>query len=129
MRMKRAIRRAWAERLRSGQHEQGKGYLTQIQGGKEFDCCLGVLTKMAIEAGVKVHVEPPEGDRHWVKYGYESGTLPFIVREWAGIKDANPMVQTEGAGHATLSNQNDAGAPFDKIAGLIENDQDAIWDA
>lgn len=128
MRIKRVIRRAWAERLRSGQHEQGTGYLTQVIGGKEYDCCLGVLCKMAIEAGVKLHVEEPEGDRTFFMYGYAFGALPYIVREWAGIESANPIVKIEGAGFAALSDQNDAEVPFDKIAGLIENDQDAMWD-
>ena len=46
--MKRDVAKKWVAKLRSGEYEQGKGYLND--DGKM--CCLGVLCEVAIEDGL-----------------------------------------------------------------------------
>lgn len=84
--------------LRSDRFVQGAGRLTTINpDGTEADCCLGVLTKVAIENGLDIPIEhfhdnndPSEVET--VSYDSEAGVLPESVREWYGFKSENPAL-------------------------------------
>jgi hypothetical protein len=48
---------AWADRLESNQDKQCSGQLRRDVAGEPHYCCLGVLSEMAVEAGVISPVE------------------------------------------------------------------------
>ena len=47
--MKQEIKQQWATALRSGKYAQGQAYL---RNDRDEMCCLGVLSELAVEAGV-----------------------------------------------------------------------------
>lgn len=130
MSMNPEIKAQWTAALRSGEYEQGQGSLRR--DGKF--CCLGVLCDQAVKAGIIP--EPTQRDiLDDLLYGQEKNsiTLPAEVMEWAGVTDANPLVDAgilpegvkwevepgDGANPA-LANLNDGGTPFAVIADIID---------
>jgi hypothetical protein len=102
--MKPDVKQAWLTALRSGDYQQGQGYLRQ---GDQY-CCLGVLCDLYGKAvGPEWHEE--EGDVHSM-HGEET-TLPFNVQEWAGVDDPSPL---------DLVAMNDNGSTFEELANIIE---------
>lgn len=143
--MKADIHERWIEELRSGKYRQGGGELHYISYWRsetglpepryEKFCCLGVLCKMAADAGA---VETEIG-RNVVAYGGEGETtyLPEQVIEWAGLKYEGERQYTnsdieESRGILTntkdarefrsLAVMNDSGVPFDEIADVIRDE-------
>lgn len=144
--MKADIHAKWMEELRSGKYRQGSGELHYIGYKRSEDgtpepsderfCCLGILCKMAADAGA---VEAEIG-RSVVAYGGDGETtyLPEQVIEWAGLKYEGERVHTnsnieESRGilvaspdgrveTSSLAVMNDSGVPFDEIADVIKNE-------
>jgi hypothetical protein len=122
------IKKDWVAELRSGKYEQGANYLHNIDQGTY--CCLGVLCKMATEAGV-TRVQTTESFEFVGVAEYGVGTpnssvsvLPKEVQEWAGLDGENPVIEGvdmgEGDDSTSLAYMNDHGATFAYIADLIE---------
>lgn len=135
------VMREWVSRLRSGDYIQGKGKLSYTQDdGVRKHCCLGVLTDMAIEAGVTTPacVLPQPISRlislqgHVVAetvdvYMYEGANTtmpPQSVYEWADIPADNAFAVHDDDPLNTnkLAYRNDKGMPFAEIADLIEEE-------
>jgi hypothetical protein len=114
------IKAQWVAALRSGEYEQGTGYLNA--DGKY--CCLGVLCELAYEAGAVTkysNLSPAE-------YGPagDALVLPYYVQNWAGLYDQTVDVETHGYDRIPLSVLNDGGESYDsysftQIADLIES--------
>lgn len=107
------IKKEWVAALRSGEYEQGTGYL---RSGNEF-CCLGVLCDIALRKGI-VYMWRNLG---YTYFGTDSNSsylqLPAPVVRWAELDAADPRIED----HQALSYYNDtAGYSFDEIADLIE---------
>lgn len=128
MTMNPAIKAQWIERLRSGEIEQGRGHLAvRYPEGRQFFCCLGVLTEIAVEHGV---IDAGREEYEYNVKGYvkgypddgnpEDAVLPRAVYMWAGLPDANPNVKHDLLAFACLATLNDRGVPFAEIADLIE---------
>lgn len=83
MAMNPEVKSLWTAGLRSGEFEQGYGQLTK--DGK--DCCLGVLCKLGIRAGIQMEVFTGEGGT--VIYDGEDSYLPQKIMEWAGLGNGN----------------------------------------
>lgn len=135
-----AIKAQWIRALRSGEYQQGRGWLTTVTSdGTERDCCLGVLCKLARDAGVSFSVELKagmHGGPNKMVYGGEHYSLPREVQEWARLSKNDPAVTVDGA-DSCLSECNDgrdqgeavdgsawtaiAAMDFDAIADLIES--------
>ncbi len=111
-----AIKQKWIEALRSGEFKQGQSYLKR----DDKFCCLGILCELH-----RIATNDAEG---WGSYSLapftnqyhgQSGVLPSIVQDWAGLNyhnySTNPMINGE-----SLSALNDAGRTFEEIAELIE---------
>jgi hypothetical protein len=82
--VKKDIKDEWVRRLRSGDYEQGQGYL---RFGDKY-CCLGVLCDMAVEAGVIEETHgPSEKFSLFVSDGgdFQTQMLPISVAKWAGL--------------------------------------------
>lgn len=116
----------WLTALRSGEYEQGAGYLNR---NSKF-CCLGVATDLAVKAGLGawqmgintefgVHDFIPADGTH--ERG-ECGLLPREVARWLGIESTNPAVEVgdfRALRRLTVLNDEHK-LSFDEIAELIE---------
>ena len=98
------VKRKWVKALRSGKYKQTKECLRDNDGY----CCLGVLTQLYAN---EKHIAFEK-----VKKGYSEENLCPAVREYAGLKKADPCVKKV---HLSTWNDN-KGADFKKIADLIE---------
>lgn len=113
--MKQEVKGLWTTALRSGEYKQGKSQLRIERSEETQHCCLGVLTDLAVKAGVcNWNVDVHGADPH----------LPSMVREWAGLNDSNPYVpfiDSDGfEDDENLANLNDGSHSFTEIADLIE---------
>lgn len=135
--MNAGVKRQWVAALRSGEYEQGQGRLHSAPGGgapAEY-CCLGVLSDLAVRAGV-VERQPSVAEEgqpvHEVQcyvYGrtLTASYLAPEVMEWAGLQTNDPFVVVEeedeyGLTETSyeLSELNDGGRGFEVIAAAIE---------
>ena len=102
------VKALWVTALRSGEYEQGRGALIQIDEGKQTYCCLGVLCDLAIKAGV-AEVRLYENENSFARYQWwdatgdaagewseTEGTLPPPVMTWAGLIDDDPVITSGG---------------------------------
>lgn len=134
--MKPDIAKKWVEALRSGEYRQ---YQSALRGrddnNRDRFCCLGVLCQLyPQETGDGVWIEVPEDRTNsWnPEFAFLQpltnipeawGTLPPFVQEWAGIKDScgDGLKRVGDNLHYTsLTEANDSGESFAKIADLIE---------
>ena len=116
----------WLTALRSGEYEQGTGYLNR--DGKF--CCLGVATDLAVKAGLGEWVEDyVHGVKGFVSTnnpvapeGSEVGLLPREVARWLGLEDVSPIVKAgDFRGRQRLTYLNDdEGLSLEEIADLVE---------
>lgn len=117
--MNKEIRSQWTTALRSGEYDQATGYLHVKDGGF---CCLGVLSDLAVKAGV---IPEPVLIEDEGVYKYDSETysvLPKAVAKWAGIAGEDndlPMAQKDDE-EFDLAFMNDHGSDFSEIADLID---------
>ena len=116
MSMNAEIKEQWVVALESGKYEQGKNYL---HSGTRF-CCLGVLTDLYAQAHPEQGGWTPRDPGNDVLFfstdKEDYSVLPVVVRDWAGLTTASPMVSDEH-----LTDTNDNGASFAKIAQLIKD--------
>lgn len=119
------IKKRWLEALRSGDYKKGRGSLHSVG---EF-CCLGVLCDLLKdEVGLKWelnHISYNHGSpsRTYYKMGGCGGSLPYQVRQYAGLALDDPRVASGRFGFdaTALSEYNDFSiSTFDQIATLIE---------
>jgi hypothetical protein len=126
--VKREIRDAWIKALRSGEYVQGKNMLHYLDAdtGVNHYCCLGVLSELALEAGI-VETLPCRLDQmtvfsyfHPLKYTsidtfdeLSQSNLIWTVRDWAKFYNDFQI--------SDLVSLNDAGTDFSVIADYIEN--------
>lgn len=130
VRMNPEVKARWVEALRSGRYPRAKGALCVLDPD-DLDrrtvlgyCCLGVLTELAVDAGV-LDVSPDTSGGGNRAYGArrESAYLPDEVVRWAELSSRNPIVRSgEGVfNHSrSLAALNDQDVPFGVIADLVE---------
>lgn len=115
------VKTLWTAGLRSGEFEQGEGLLTK--DGK--DCCLGVLCKLGIRAGIQMEVFT--GEDGAVTYDGEDSYLPRKIMEWAGLDSSDPKVTyTDEDGYeathelAVLNDEYENDGRYGRIPDLID---------
>ena len=127
--MKKDIMELWVKALRSGEYEQGRGYL---QHDGKF-CCLGVLCEVMIDSDMPLdrqgHYNIINGEKHKIMhYGSvelgrdQSATLPIEVMKWSdwSLSSINGAIRF-GDEITTLTALNDSGEfTFNQIADVIE---------
>jgi len=129
--MNKSIKTLWVAKLRSGEVEQGEGFLGTDDGKR---CCLGVLCDLAVEAGV---IEAPTKEESLLNdepevlvYGYDDVSLPSEVRDWAGLSDSIGTIYSGEYVNQSLPDLNDGyinsfakkrvQLNFEEIADVIE---------
>lgn len=122
------IKAQWVEALRSGEYLQGSSHLArEDRHGVVHHCCLGVLSELAVKAGVATKETGDPGDKHdgvitFIDAERKRGTalLTTGVVNWAGLDVISPIVATENGHWQHLTGLNDTRVPFTTIADLIE---------
>lgn len=115
------VKKKWVAALRTGHFRQGHDCLRSHDDSEvKTYCCLGVLCELHRQevGGVWVWV-----DDAFPTYAYlgEDTALPARVMEWAGLGLSDPVVAVApGTDVELLSDINDRGTSFEKIADLIE---------
>ena len=119
--MNQEIGTKWIEALESGRFRKGKGALHRVTG-KDLDaandeyCCLGVLCRMGMEAGISVDVQIGSGAHKRVLYDGRADILPGSIRKWAGLNgtmgDLPKRLDPEGENSlARVNDREDTFAP------------------
>jgi hypothetical protein len=118
--MKSEIKELWIDALISGEYEKGTGALRE----DDTFCCLGVLCDLHRKQSVGAKWVKFEGKHMYL--GVNS-YLPDEVAIWAGLEEHqdsyNPgyLDKDSGEGLTRLSELNDDGVPFVKIAEIIRD--------
>jgi hypothetical protein len=115
--LKLQVKSRWVAALRGGQFEQTERALKNADGY----CCLGVLCALHAEETGNKWRELVK-DNHPCLYLEESDYLPEEVQAWAGLLERDPSIdyEMEESWAGSLSDLNDNGIPFEKIADIIE---------
>ena len=113
-------RKLWVAALRSGDYQQGQGFLCSLENDKPYYCCLGIAIEVFINCGGQVdkrqeYIKEKKGVVY--RYDYETFHLPRCVQDWLGIKTFNA---TYGNGETSLERLNDDYKTFLEIAEFIE---------
>jgi hypothetical protein len=118
------IKQQWIDALQSGEYQQGSGQLRTVNN--EY-CWLGVLCDLAVQAGIAKWEKHPTGSWRAVSLDGTKRSLnylPSFVMKWAELEFDNPNIQyfheAEDVHTRTLAGANDTGAPFSRIAKIIE---------
>lgn len=117
------VKEQWLAALRSGEYSQGIGVLRRAD---DTYCCLGVLTDLAVKAGVVPEWQQLEFGRqeyyipHETARDIDNALPPHKVREWAGLESQNPHVKVDGKSRTLAGCNDDGDHDFNQIADLIE---------
>jgi len=123
-------------------YPKGRMKLHRINSeGKSSWCCLGVLSKVAIENGCLAtseigplgewETEHSSGDQQEI-FGCSSEFLPPEIQEWYGFDSLNPRIKTPEGNLVQATTWNDFGKDREQsgasLLPVIEEDFDAIAD-
>jgi hypothetical protein len=98
--------------LRSGEYQQGHGYLKyEDVGGASLHCCLGVACEIAILNGVPVASRVSE-DGITTRFDGSLALLPRRVRDWYGFDAAVPRLILENGSGEEATAMNDGLDPL-----------------
>lgn len=119
------VKAEWLAALRSGEYSQGH---QRLRTEDNQHCCLGVLSDLAVKAGVAKWelgssgwaVVPPDQSYESAKpEAFGHGLLPKFIRDWSGLTtDNGTYCKNEKLG--SLTYDNDHGDSFEEIANTIE---------
>lgn len=132
--MKPEIKKLWIDALLSGEYEQGRGVLCRnnLDGTTEW-CCLGVLTDLAVKAGIVMEITMSDSnDPNNPNAVFFDGThekLPVKVQQWSGVETDLGEYSYEDINiddedivvDQTLAENNDEGQDFEFLARIIES--------
>lgn len=127
------IEHDWIPALRSGEYKQGTSYL---RDHKDEFCCLGVCVDLMIKKQLldtdwqlresigRSYYTIPKASMDGMS---SSSCLPSVVRNWLNIGyygtfsyEESGLLTHEGEKYSALSEMNDSGVPFTRIADILE---------
>ena len=132
--MNEQIAKRWVDALRSGEYNQGEGFLCRIDAnGRKYHCCLGVLCEILGAKGIKADLEqdPDDGnliDENQTIIAYDGCVKlpPEVISKSAEFINAtgNPRIFGVNGDMDTLADLNDGifsrPLTFNEIADIIE---------
>lgn len=108
----------WIDALRSGDYVQGAEVLTEIHGEQEYDCCLGVLCKLAdIPSKVRTLTKEQKTVRKY-KFYSETDHTDFLTDGFGYIQWLDRVKRQ------VLISLNDDHVSFESIAKILERWRD-----
>lgn len=135
--MKKEVMEKWVAALRSDEYQQIDGRLRSFEpesNGQYSYCCLGVLCDLHRKEHNPDGSDPTytwglgigRSAKPTTAYGGHVDDLPAPVREWAGIRDADPELLADPDGNGQYSVNimqlnDDFSFEFEEIADLIED--------
>lgn len=138
--MSKELRKKWIDALRSGDYEQGKGYLRQ----HDYFCCLGVLCDLVDKNGWDLDHQSgiysfdvmryrfPPGRLSQIKINkidadFEFKSLPNDLKEkiLEYFTESDPLSICTAP--MSLAELNDHGVPFSLIADIIEAEPEGLF--
>lgn len=123
--MKKEIADMWCAALRSGEYNQGRGFLcSESERGKEY-CCLGVLCDLYNKHNPPMAMGPIEGGSKRILFDDCSGDLPEAVIKWSGMSSRNGM-RCFFLKPSLIVLNDDCGFSFIEIADVIEEEWEAL---
>jgi hypothetical protein len=119
------VKRAWVAALRSGEYQQGTGCL---RSKDDKFCCLGVLTDLAVRAGIAGPGRLSDGSYRYVfSMGSKVdpsltvvGVLPHPVVDWAGLSSSDGRLPHSDRALWGLNDQDRY--TFAQLADIIERE-------
>jgi hypothetical protein len=111
------VRKELVQRLRSGEYKQITGQLRQRRDDSpnQYDyCVLGVLTDLAVKAGVIKH------------FPTRAEVLVPKVRDWVGFRDTGGEFIDRTGDEYSLFQLNDNGLSFKKLAAIIKKEPEGL---
>lgn len=123
------IKELWVNALTSGDYKQGQCYLSTSEGDRTEYCCWGVLSDLAVKAGITTvddtKVESYRGEVTLRRYGsvldtHSARYPPREVLEWAGIDTDVPVHLGVPPTVNKLADWNDDSKSFKWIAAYIK---------
>lgn len=113
----------WVEALRSGEYKQGKNYLSS----DNYFCCLGVACDLYQKSVGDLRIERG-GSGGSISYNGRNRLLPADVQTWLNLADDNgSYANPSGFVAGSLTERNDVGYDFDKIADIIESEPPGLF--
>jgi len=105
----------WVAALRSGEYLQGRGKLERVEeDGTSYFCCLGVLCKLAEQAGIVNRRAAIDQGIVW--FSYSDSMPPSEVYIWSGLS----YVRAVKYAHMNDSDHK----TFNEIADAVEADHE-----
>ena len=119
--MDKRIKNKWLKALRSGEYEQGKGYLCEAgKDGTQKFCCLGVLINETEGFDFLPGDPPVEGVGISHDFAVKHAAQNYRTMVYMPSRDFNKRVGLEWGMAEALSDMNDEGRTFAEIADYIE---------
>ena len=106
----------WVEALRSGEYEQGSGWL---QDGNRY-CCLGVACIVYEKQTEAILSRDDDGVLNSCQY---LGNDYCEVKQWLGLRDSVGGFHRD----SNLASLNDEGKTFGEIADVIESEPEGLF--
>lgn len=113
--MNEEIKKQWADALRSGKYQQGRGWLRV----KDSFCCLGVLCDLHAKATNGAWTVL--GQSYVATYKEAATSLPGTVVQWVGWDAGMPNVEYQTEMRSLISLNDALGLSFTEIAEIIED--------
>lgn len=104
-RLSKQLKEDWIKALRSGEYQQGTGFLCQLKNGKETYCCLGVLADIEYDGFWEAESKVESAGSNWKIEMSSTHYGAHLI----GDHDVSELI-----------NMNDEGKTFEEIASWIE---------
>lgn len=103
----------WCTHMEESGIKQIPDQLTcEVKGGY---CCLGLVSEMAVEAGIVIKDGGTFRDKE-DRGDYEHQRLTYSIMHWLGFEKRNPTIVGQPV---TLAQLNDSGKTFPEIAKIV----------
>lgn len=128
--MRKEVMKKWVRALRSGKYKQGESFLKCDWTRKGTrHCCLGVLCELYnnnMKKNKKKTIPETTKDSGVHKFGRSDSLLPNVVKKWAGMKSNEGAFKDQYGMLTSLTDVNDFGDSFKKIATIIEKNWETL---
>ena len=121
-------RKRWIAALRSGEYPQGCGFLRHYNPTVgELFCCMGVLADLADVGKWRAKRSTFGYHPYLTEDSSLQGHLDARLMDWVGLRTGLGKFTDEEGEACYLTELNDRGVPFPKIADIIEAEPEGLF--